>query len=86
MSHARVRTAALDGWAGLLADKSSTAIPLPPTACLRDTVPPGNHLPSATNSIPLVDFVRFSEDVVHQTRGWQASIMISPRSAPSAQP
>ncbi|WP_372732441.1 AraC family transcriptional regulator ligand-binding domain-containing protein [Novosphingobium sp.] len=68
MSHARVRTAALDGWAGLLADKSSTAIPLPPTACLRDTVPPGNHLPSATNSIPLVDFVRFSEDVVHQTR------------------
>ena len=78
MSQARVRIAALDGWAGLLADKApdamaltSNAIPVPSSAASGIAVPTFPcevSPPAAATSMSLATFVRFSEDVVRETR------------------
>lgn len=63
MSQATVRTAALDGWDGILAGRASTALALP------GVVQPCAAIPTApSTSMPLAEFVRFSEDVVRETR------------------
>lgn len=60
MSQATVRIAALDGWEGFLSQNQSA---LPQFAAAPTARPCEN-----TASMPLVDFVRFSEDVVRETR------------------
>lgn len=58
MSRATVRTAALDGWEGFLAGVADNSLALPAAS-----LPCENP-----SSMPLAEFVRFSEDVVRETR------------------
>lgn len=65
MSQATVRTAALDGWDGILAGRASNVL------STSGAVQPCSVTPLApmpATSMPLAEFVRFSEDVVRETR------------------
>lgn len=59
MSQATVRATALAGWEGFLAFGGTGRMPVPQ--------PDGTDGQPARSSIPLADFVRFSEDVVERT-------------------
>jgi len=73
MSQATVRTAALEGWDGILADRGASAFQLPELSEPCEMVPS----PPPT-SMPLTEFVQFSEEVVRKTRDvsipWLAGI------------
>lgn len=71
MSRATVRTAALDGWDGILANRNTASAAFvsgPSNPCSIIPAAPSALLQSPAQSMPLAEFVRFSEDVVRTTR------------------